>query len=403
MSYINRYGYKPYPVFKTMTDMFDNSEDVDELMFGVELEIDKGEEPEDTAADLLDTSSDIYCKHDGSLGDNGIEIVTHPCSLDYHCKKLGWENIVQVARDHDYTSQQARTCGLHIHVGRWQMGDTEVERAETAAKTVILVSRFWDQMVTFSRRREAQLSDWAALPMDGFGLIKENLITSALETESNGRYQAVNLTNENTVEFRLFNGTLNPDTIKASLQLVNNIVSYAKDHDTDDVICSQWRDVAQYEEFPELDCYLAERGLCLEPRIPPITFLYETSEEFRIAKERERKEKEERKRREREARLASMGMREEPIDFTEAKVGDQVVVADPDPYSDLSYFDGVIATITQIFSSYWCDFELRFPDQNWRLHESYDGTDRSMRYMNVVANTVHRLVPLTASEIQATA
>ena len=403
MSYINRYGYKPYPVFKTATDVFDDSDEIKELMFGVELEIDKGCDPEETAEDLIDTCSDIYCKHDGSLTDEGIEIVTHPCSLEYHCKQLGWEKIVDVARNHDYTSQQASTCGLHIHVGRWQMGETEKERESTAAKVVVLVSRFWNQMVTFSRRRESQLSEWAALPMYDFGRVKESLLPHALDTRSSGRYQAVNLCNYATVEFRLFNGTLNPDTIKASLQLVNNIVNYAKDHDTDEVIASQWNEVAQYESFPELNCYLAERGLCLEPNMPPITFRYNTQEEFRIAKERERKEKEERKRREREARLASMGMREEPIDFTQVKVGDQVVVAVNDPYSDLGFFDGVIATITKIFSDMWCDFEIRLPDQDWRLHENYDGTDRSMRYFNVGADDVLRLVPLTATEIQATA
>ena len=42
------------------------------------------------------------------------------------------------------------------------------------------------------------------------------------------RYYAVNLSNDDTIEFRLFRGTLNPDSFLATLELVNTIVCYSR-------------------------------------------------------------------------------------------------------------------------------------------------------------------------------
>ena len=39
-----------------------------------------------------------------------------------------------------------------------------------------------------------------------------------------GRYTAVNLTNSDTVEIRMFRGTLKLNTLKATLQMVNHLV-----------------------------------------------------------------------------------------------------------------------------------------------------------------------------------
>ena len=42
-----------------------------------------------------------------------------------------------------------------------------------------------------------------------------------------GRYTAVNLTNADTVEIRMFRGTLKLNTLKATLQMVNHLVEVA--------------------------------------------------------------------------------------------------------------------------------------------------------------------------------
>ena len=265
---IRNYSYKPDPVFKTIHDKFFDIFPGEELTLGAELEVDKGRNPNGLAGQLADTFEDIYCKHDGSLND-GVEIVTHPCTLDYHIQMLGWDKITKMCQVWGFKSQEAGTCGLHVHVGRQNMGKTDEEREETAAKLVLLVDRHWDALVPFSRRRDYQLSEWAACPSLNHNLTREgDIIEDALSTESNGRYQAVNLTNGGTVEFRLFNGTLKYTTILASLELVSNITMYAKKHSVKECLNSQWEDIIAVQQFRELTEYLEERGIH-PAKLPP--------------------------------------------------------------------------------------------------------------------------------------
>ena len=48
-------------------------------------------------------------------------------------------------------------------------------------------------------------------------------------------YYAVNLTNENTIEFRMFRGTLKVDTFLATLQFVNNCIIAAKTKSAEEI------------------------------------------------------------------------------------------------------------------------------------------------------------------------
>lgn len=260
---IHNYGYKPEPKYKVEShhDQFDTDESITDLLFGVELEIDKGDDDAGCACELTETIDDIYCKHDGSLN-CGVEIVSHPCTLNYHLNELGWDKIVEIARKYKFKSHEAKTCGLHVHVGRRQLGDTPEHRLDTAGKCVLAMYRHWDNMVKFSRRLPSQLS-WGNRNevefIDAFD--EDRLISAALETEEEGRYQAVNLCNEKTIEFRLWRGTLELNTIKATLELVSNICEYCKDHSAFQVMNSQWEDIAYYKNYPELCDYLITREL----------------------------------------------------------------------------------------------------------------------------------------------
>lgn len=268
--HIKQYGYKPSPIFKTSAhDKFYTSDDIRELVFGVELEVDKGNDPEETAGELLEASEDIYCKHDGSLN-NGIEIVTHPCALSYHMNDLGWPTLCKIAISHGFLSNDARTCGLHVHVGKKQLGSTVDEKNATIAKMILLVQRHWDALVKFTRRKESQLDRWAEKPdVDMRAYSEDGLIESALMERDRGRYLAVNLQNRETIEFRLFNGSLKPNTIFATLQFVSNLCLYAKHRSINDVLASQWKDICDYHKYDELSAYLVERDLTNVPDLMP--------------------------------------------------------------------------------------------------------------------------------------
>ena len=204
-------------------------------------------------------------KHDGSL-DEGLEIVTHPCSLAYHTYQFRWAEVMRVCKSHGFKSHDTSTCGLHIHVGRLQMGETDTERHATAGKLVLLVNAVWPELVTFTRRSECKLERWAqrnCIPAkaDLEGMRDGHLLEIAYGTRHDGRYQAVNLRNSETVEFRVFRGTLNRSTLIASLQLVNNMVKFAMSHTPTECLNATWAEVVNTAEFKELKAYCEKHDI----------------------------------------------------------------------------------------------------------------------------------------------
>lgn len=275
---LNNYSFKPAPVFHFRRSEATQAERKGILprelvhTFGVELEVDHGNDQSALLRDLKDLDAPIYMKRDGSL-DNGVEIVTHPCSLEYHAYELRWAEIARLCTRHGYKSHDTTTCGLHIHVGRAGMGKSPSERKDTAAKLVLLVRTLWPELVKFSRRDASKLDEWASLPThwkltevldrlnNGEAIEEQELLLASLCTENNGRYQAVNLTNSHTVEFRLFRGTLKRNTIIASIQLVNVLTNYAMAHSAFECLAARWSDVLAEGQFKELKAYCEARGI----------------------------------------------------------------------------------------------------------------------------------------------
>lgn len=249
--YIHDYGYKPDPVFFGKGTRF----------FGVELEIDAGGHIDANAEKITSVANTderrIYIKHDGSLND-GMEIVTHPMTLDYHLKEMPWKEILSEAISLGYRSHKTTTCGLHVHINRSAFGETHEEQEERISRVLFFVERFWQELLKFSRRTESQIARWAAR----YG-IKDNPKATLDNAKKNcsGRYSCVNLTNYNTIEFRIFRGTLKYNTLAATLQLVNRICDLAINLTDKELTQLNWCDFVSSIEEPELITYLKERRL----------------------------------------------------------------------------------------------------------------------------------------------
>jgi len=211
---IKNYSYKPESIFYGSGNLF----------YGVELEIDKGGEEHSNAQKLLNIANKneerIYCKHDGSLND-GFEIVSHPMTLDYHINNMNWIDIFEKAIKMGYVSHNTSTSGLHIHCSRSAFGENYEQQEQAIGRVVFFVEKHWNELVKFSRRTPENLKHWAAR--------YASISTTTAETYKKakdkrlGRYVAVNLENYNTIEFRLFRGTLRYKTFIATLQLVDEI------------------------------------------------------------------------------------------------------------------------------------------------------------------------------------
>lgn len=240
---IHEYGYKPEPIFSKLDT------DKNPLYMGFELEVDNGNNSKDFSrwiADeffTMDGESLLYCKHDSSL-DCGFEIVSHPSTLAYYKSLNIFERISQknIEGGYRFKSDQTDTCGLHVHVSR-NFFENDNEQELNIAKIIILLNRFWNgYLANFTRRRGNYR--WCELNTIRTIIDGENEVAIAKKcTSTNTRYVALNLENANTIEFRIFKGSLNPTTVYASLEFVDRICRYAKRKTLTKVLSSTWNDV----------------------------------------------------------------------------------------------------------------------------------------------------------------
>ena len=251
-SIINSYYFKPTPIFYGEGSRF----------FGVELEIDGGGEIGSKASQLLkianaDGPEFLYVKHDGSLH-NGMELVSYPMTMIFHQQEMPWQSILREAVRLGYTSHQARTCGLHVHVNRTAFGETEEEQEVVIARILFFVENHWNELLRFSRRTRSQMEQWAAR----YGRKDDpKAVLDHAKRHEFERYKCVNLTNAQTIEFRMFRGTLKWNSFLATLQMVDRICDvalYLSDQEVQDLT---WTDFAASCTQPELVQYLKERRL----------------------------------------------------------------------------------------------------------------------------------------------
>lgn len=204
----------------------------------------------------------------------GVEIVSHPGTLAHHMYVMHWRQIQRTCEKAGFRSHDAANSGLHVHVGRAQLGSTDAERNDVTRKVQVLFALYAAELTRFSRRRRSCLEQWA--PIDSLGVTPDDIRHAssgaqlaswasarvpAYRSNHNDRYTAVNVTNSATVEIRIFRGTLKRDTLIAAIQLVSNVFEYAMAHDWADIPASTWADVAAYKPHKELVNYMIARGL----------------------------------------------------------------------------------------------------------------------------------------------
>ena len=198
-----------------------------------------------------------YCKHDGSL-DDGFELVTHPLSLEYQLHEMPWDEVLHEAVSMGYLSHQAGTCGLHVHVSRKAFGDSYDEQDSAIARVLFFVECHWRELLRFSRRTQRQMDQWAAR----YGYRDQpHEMLEHVKKGSGSRYTCVNLTNCDTIEFRMFRGTLKLNTLLATLQMVNRICDAAIFLSDDELHDLSWSSFVSAIKEPALVQYLKERNL----------------------------------------------------------------------------------------------------------------------------------------------
>lgn len=221
-------------------------EDTDRYI-GCEIETECIHNDRESLSDRIDCTNKygedefyIYQMHDGSLDDTGIECITQPMTKKFF-DKFNFEGWMKELIELGTRSHDTGDCGLHVHLSKTWFGSTN-DKQETIAGIVIdIMGKLKPQLQVFSRRNNTQ---WCHYPDEpSFQCDKKEAIKKANEgkhytdykkeikkasTRYSGRYECLNTTNSDTYEFRIFRGTLNPRTFRASIELCLRLVEYAK-------------------------------------------------------------------------------------------------------------------------------------------------------------------------------
>lgn len=193
--------------------------------YGVELEVEyKGDSH--INVNQLNIPENFYCKYDGSL-QNGFEVVSHPMNLKYHLNE--WGDILNELKRYDCVSHNPGTCGLHIHVNKNSLGITEDVIENNIDKILLFIEdKLIDGLFEFSRRKLNHLNRWCK-PL-GYDKNKDTIDVLKDKKKDNDRYHLLNVTNTNTIEFRLIRGTLKESSFIAAIKLFDYIVTYCINH-----------------------------------------------------------------------------------------------------------------------------------------------------------------------------
>lgn len=224
---VHGYSYRPEPVFYGSGLLF----------IGVELEVLAGKE----TARKLDSMAlgRSYLKSDSSIRGEGFEVVTHPMSLDEQLAY--WQAVVHhVGAELSHNS----SCGMHVHISRKPLSQLQI------GKVLVFLNNptndSWIDLVagrssnSYCERKKKSIEDVG---------------------NQSSRYEALNLLNNETIEFRLFASSNKLEAICSRIEFCHALVIWAKEAALDQLEWSffmKWL----YESTEDLYPYLKEELSC---------------------------------------------------------------------------------------------------------------------------------------------
>lgn len=208
---------------------------------GVELEVEFNSCDDKRRWSDRAKSNWFYCERDGSLNDNGVEIITVPMNPKDIKGRATWEPLIE------YLSAKAKSwdsprCGLHVHIGREILGSNPEQQSETIGKLLYLYHHFVNgtPMNTriFGRDRaykgkDGKTREGDAVATLGSGVLKLDEVKNTLkkgliDKSSSDRHFDINLQNSNTIEFRKGRGSINASRIIMVIEYCEMMCKYAK-------------------------------------------------------------------------------------------------------------------------------------------------------------------------------
>ena len=153
---------------------------------------------------LLHTNKNFVLERDGSLN-YGFELITQPHTYEKLLKTL------KVVEEIPNVSAKSSRCGMHVHISK------KAFKEELEQGTLILICMHLQNY--FKKFSERKSYDFCRLYLRGTAISYIDSWNKVF-SERSERRMFVNLTNNDTVEFRIFQGSTDYKTIVANVQMV---------------------------------------------------------------------------------------------------------------------------------------------------------------------------------------
>lgn len=191
----------------------------------------------DDAIILYDSSIDYINKNEGIENVfKGFEIVTRP--LTYKNMNKFIRNLSK-NRNSLLRSWEVGTTGVHIHVSKQYLSNMDI------GKMLVFTSdkknRKFIKMI--AKREDAKYAKFVPRTLADFN-----------DSSPECHYYAINTNKPNTIEIRIFRGTLNENTLISYLQFVKSLIEYVKTNNVSDLSYVNYLEwlIPQTSEYPEL-------------------------------------------------------------------------------------------------------------------------------------------------------
>ena len=192
----------------------EHDSDDEKMYFGTEVET---AGPSSNKCFIAPYQDYWHLEHDGSIDGDGFEMISAPMTwraLAEHKDDIA--SMFSALREAGQSGDDA-SCGMHVHVSRAAF------KSESAIwRTVAIVNRLQDCFFAFSRRLSSD-NEYCRYNR----LYSHFTYEDVKKCDNDSRYVAVNLTDDDTVEFRIFASTLDIDEYFASVEIVKKVVEYA--------------------------------------------------------------------------------------------------------------------------------------------------------------------------------
>lgn len=239
-------------------------------MIGVELEVEStrygsNSKLNDMANDVRSKIGEDNCVicHDCSL-DDGFEIISCPANLKHHKETLDWKDALMFLSENGFRSHNGGHCGLHTHIDREYFKGQDMDDVE--AKFFISFRNNMEWIKLFSRRRNYDYcrpngyDDYEVSNIDKF--VAPPSKTWVKNKKQSDRYCALNFHPDDTIEVRIFRGTLKFETFMATLEMVDlwaYIVKHCDETNICNVTLNTFKDIAQGCNFKYFLDYIKSR------------------------------------------------------------------------------------------------------------------------------------------------